>query len=119
MAGGVERARQLRRDLTFPERLVWSKLRNRQMAGWKFRRQHPIGPYFADFACLEAMLVIELDGETHTSGEGIRRDTIRDEFLETQGWRVLRIWNKEGLENLDGVLYTIEEVLRSVSEGSQ
>ena len=118
MAGGIKRARQLRRDLTFPERLVWSKLRNRQMVGWKFRRQHPVGPYFADFACLDAKLVIELDGDTHSSSEGMRKDAVRDQFLATEGWKVLRIWNRDVLDNLDGVLYTIEGVLRSISEGA-
>jgi len=115
MAGGIKRARQLRRDLTFPERLVWANLRNRQLAGWKFRRQHPIGPYFADFACVEAMLVIELDGDTHATADGAQKDTIRDRFLKSEGWQVVRIWNRDVLDNLEGVLFTIEEVLRSIS----
>lgn len=89
--------------MTFPERLLWSKLRNRQIGGWKFRRQHPIGVYTADFACLEAKLVIELDGDSHGTAEGRRHDAARNYFMQSEGWRISRFWNFEIMESLEGV----------------
>ena len=115
MGGTAKRARRLRRDSTFPERLLWSKLRNRQMSGWKFRRQHPIGPYFADFVCSEAMLVIEIDGDTHGSDAQIARDQRRTRFMESEGWTVHRFWNADLTENVDGILWQIEDILKSIS----
>ncbi|MBR9806142.1 endonuclease domain-containing protein [Hyphomonas pacifica] len=109
MGGTTKRARQLRRDQTFAERLVWARLRNRQLNGWKFRRQHPIGPYYADFACLDLMLVVELDGDSHGTQADISRDTQRTAFLEAQGWTVVRFWNVEVLDSLDGVLRQIHD----------
>jgi very-short-patch-repair endonuclease len=103
----TKRARSLRRNAPFPERLLWAKLRNRQLAGWKFRRQFPVGPYFADFACVEVKLIVELDGDTH--GESVQqvRDVMRTRFLESEGWAVMRIWNVHLVENLDGTLDAI------------
>lgn len=109
---GTQRARSLRRDATFPERLLWSRLRGRQLAGLKFRRQHPLGPYFADFACEELKLIIELDGDTHGTPEQERYDARRTAFLEQAGWTVLRFWNAEVLESLEGTLDRIEEAAR-------
>ena len=103
----TKRARGLRREAPFPERLLWSKLRNRQLAGWKFRRQHPVGPYFADFACPEVKLVVELDGDTHGEGAQQVHDAKRTAFLESEGWEVLRIWNAHLMENIDGSLDVI------------
>ncbi len=103
----TKRARRLRRDSSFPERLLWAKLRNRQLSGWKFRRQHPIGPYFADFACPEVKLVVELDGDTHGEEPQQNRDAVRTRFMEVEGWQVLRVWNAYLMENIDGVLDTI------------
>ncbi|MEH6808771.1 MAG: DUF559 domain-containing protein [Hyphomonas oceanitis] len=110
-----DRARKLRRDGSFPERLLWSKLRNRHLGGWKFRRQHPIGPYFADFACEEAKLIIELDGDTHGNPDQQAHDARRTAFLESQDWQVVRIWNSDLLENIDGVLDTIQLTLIHIS----
>ena len=107
----TKRARRLRRDSSFPERLLWAKLRNRQLGGWKFRRQHPIGPYFADFVCLEHKLVVELDGDTHGEASQQVRDAVRTRFMESESWQVLRIWNSDLMENIDGVLDTILENL--------
>jgi very-short-patch-repair endonuclease len=98
-------ARTLRRESTDVERRLWSALRSRQFA-FKFRRQHPISPYVADFACIEARLVVELDGGQH----GGERDAARDAALEAAGWRVLRYWNAQVVENLDGVLADIVAV---------
>ncbi|HEY7899853.1 MAG TPA: DUF559 domain-containing protein, partial [Caulobacteraceae bacterium] len=83
------------------EHRLWSILRNRQLDGRKFRRQVPIGPYYADFACHEARLVIELDGAQHA--DRIAADSARTRAIEALGWKVVRFWNTEVTENLDGV----------------
>jgi very-short-patch-repair endonuclease len=98
------RARTLRRTQTDPERALWSRLRDRRLAEAKFVRQLSIGRYFADFACREAKLIVELDGSQH-AGSGYDRE--RDAWLAAQGWRVLRFWNGEVAGNLTGVLDTI------------
>jgi very-short-patch-repair endonuclease len=100
-----QRARQLRRELTPAEKVLWREVRNRRFAGIKFRRQHPIGPFYADLACCECKLVVELDGETHLGCEG--RDEERTRFLQTQGWMVLRFWNTQVYEELEGVLEVV------------
>ena len=97
----LRRARELRRNLTDTERLIWSKLRRRQFAGYKFRRQVPIGPYIVDFVCFEQKFVIELDGGQHTLQSGY--DTARTRWLEAQGYRVMRFWNHDVLEDDDSV----------------
>ena len=88
-------ARNLRRQQNPHEVRVWSRLRNRQFLGLKFRRQLPIGPYVVDFCCREKRLVLELDGGGHADPEQRQRDTQRDTFLESQGYRVMRIWTNE------------------------
>ena len=100
-----ERERHLRREQTEAERRLWWRLRNRRLQGWKFRRQHRIGPYFADFACLEAGLVIELDGSQHLK-QG-RYDRIRTEHLKHEGFDVLRFWNDDVLRETEAVLAAI------------
>ncbi|GIL39207.1 endonuclease domain-containing protein [Roseiterribacter gracilis] len=104
-----ERARALRRVATDVERSLWRRMRNRALAGCKFRRQLPIGPYFADFACVEAKLVVELDGSQHADAAAY--DATRTAYMEAQGWRVLRFWNNEVMQNLDGVLVAIAAAL--------
>lgn len=99
-------ARRLRRDATHAEALLWSRLRNRRLGGYKFRRQHPIGRYVVDFVCIEQRLVIEVDGGQHAA-EGAE-DARRTAWLETRGFRVLRFWNNEVLANLKAVLTAIE-----------
>ncbi len=106
-----DRARALRKPGTPAERLLWQRLRNRQLNGAKFRRQHPMLPYFGDFFCLEARLVIELDGSQHGEQAGREADKHRTEVLEREGCRVLRFWNEEVLDNIDGVLETIAKFL--------
>jgi very-short-patch-repair endonuclease len=96
-AAKTDRARRLRREQTDPERRFWYKVRNRQLGGYKFVRQEPIGPYFADFACREARLVSQ-----HAESE---RDQVRDAFL--RGYRVLRFWNPGVLRSIDSVRDTI------------
>ena len=94
------RARELCKDMTPAERRLWTILQRRQLEGFHFRRQCPIGPYIADFACLEAKLLIEVDGGQHMDAvTDVRRDT----FLSREGFRVLRFWNNEVMTNLEGV----------------
>jgi primosomal protein N' (replication factor Y) len=103
----IGRARRLRRNTTEAERLLWDALRKDQL-GWRFRRQHPIRPYVVDFACVEARLVIEADGGQH----GRPGDhNIRDNALRRGGWRVLRFWNNDILENRAGILELIVATL--------
>jgi very-short-patch-repair endonuclease len=98
------RARQLRREMTDAERRLWKHLRNDQLGGCTFRRQHPIPPYVADFACVDARVVVEVDGGQHADSH---RDAARDAFLVQHGWRVLRFWNNDVLANTEGVLLQI------------
>ena len=104
-----DRARQLRRDQTHVEGKLWSRLRARQLSGAKFRRQYPIGGFIADFCCYERRLVIELDGGHHA--EHVDADQSRTDFFVSQGYRVLRFWNNEVIENIDGVLEQIAHTL--------
>lgn len=104
-----DRARQLRRDQTDAEQTLWARLRDRQLCGAKFRRQHPIGPFVTDFCCPKRKLVVELDGGQHA--EEIAADQKRSRFLEAQGYRVLRFWNNDVLSDTASVLERIAEVL--------
>jgi very-short-patch-repair endonuclease len=93
--------------MTRAEALLWSYIRRRTLGGAKFRRQHPIGPYIADFACVAVKLVVEVDGATHWTPEERAHDARRTQFLEGEGWRVVRVTNTDVFENLDGVWLTI------------
>jgi adenine-specific DNA-methyltransferase len=116
----LEFARQLRREQTDTERLLWLLLRDRRFMGCKFRRQHPIEPYVVDFYCHEARLAIELDGGEHNEPAARARDEERTRFLEARGIRVLRFWNDEVFNNLEGVLQTIYEALTpTLSQGER
>ena len=106
-----ERSRELRQTMTDAETILWSKLQRNQLHGHRFQRQHPIGPYFADFACRRAKLVIELDGATHSTLEERAYDAQRDAFIRSKGWNVVRFWNADVYENLNGVLESILERL--------
>jgi len=98
-------ARRLRRSQTDAERKLWSRLRDRRLCGARFRRQHPIGSYIADFCCTEARLVIELDGGQHALRK--QEDQKRTEYIESQGYRVIRFWDNEALANTEGILVRI------------
>jgi primosomal protein N' (replication factor Y) len=116
MRGGpsiIGRARRLPREMTEAERMLWAELRDDQL-GWRFRRPHPIPPYIVDFACVEARLVIEADGGQH----GPAGDQIRDQVLCLNGWRVLRFWNNDIIENRAGILQSIAATLGPYSESS-
>jgi len=108
---GTAKARQLRKDGTTAENRLWYHLRNRQLAGLKFLRQTPIGPYVADFVCRELALVIELDGGQHDRRAA---DDIRTRELNRQGYSVLRFWNSEVFSNRQAVL----EAIASVAQGA-
>ena len=99
----IAKARKLRREMSLPEVLLWQQLRERP-GGFKFRHQHPAGPFVLDFACLAARLAIEVDGEAHDRGRHPAHDDSRDEWLMAQGYRTLRIPAREVLTNMEGVL---------------
>ena len=101
------RAKELRKKATPVEKILWEKLRNRQLHGLKFRRQHPLGTFIVDFYCPAQRLVIELDGDIHRYKEA--EDHARNELLEVKGYKVIRFWNNEVEENLDKVLEAIKE----------
>ena len=108
-----ERARSFRKNMTDAENRVWYFLRNRRLNGYKFVREFVIGSYIADFVCREKKLIIELDGGQHM--EAAEYDKRRTEFLEKNGYRVLRVWNNEVFNNINGVLETILNLLQSAS----
>jgi very-short-patch-repair endonuclease len=89
----IDNARELRHTLTESEGLAWSLLRRLRSTGFKFRRQHPVGPYIADFCCVECRLIVELDGSVHGQPVQARRDARRDEDLKRMGYTVLRLSN--------------------------
>jgi very-short-patch-repair endonuclease len=101
-------ATELRRNTTDAERRLWAALRDRRLEGYKFRRQHPIGPFIVDFACTRHRLVIEADGGQHDDSPS---DARRTAWLEGRGWRVLRFWNNDILANTEGVVSTILQTL--------
>ena len=111
MTNGIARARWLRATSTDAERKLWYALRDRRFRDLKFRRQHPLPPYTLDFYCAAAQLVVEVDGGQHA--EATARDEKRTAFLEQHGLTVLRFWNNEVLQNLEGCLLRIEEMARS------
>ena len=102
--GKTDHARKLRHISTRAELLLWNKLRARQLGGFKFIRQEPIGRYVVDFVCRERRLVVEVDGGQHATS---RLDPIRDEWLRARNYRILRFWNNDVLGNIEGVLETI------------
>lgn len=102
-------ARRLRHEQTESEQKLWARLRRRQLEGFKFRRQHPIGAFFADFFCTEAKLVIEVDGSQHA--DELARDQSRTEFLRGAGYDVLRFWNHEINSEIDTVVQRIADAL--------
>jgi very-short-patch-repair endonuclease len=103
-------ARRLRGDATHAERKVWNMLRERPL-GFKFRRQQPIEGYIADFACFEVKLIIEIDGGQHFENA---KDDVRTLKLEAAGWTVIRFWNVEVHESMDGVFDQIADALRAL-----
>jgi very-short-patch-repair endonuclease len=105
-------ARTLRQQPTPAERLLWSKLRNRQLDGIKFRRQQPIGEYIVDFVSFDKRLIIEVDGGQHSEHGLKARDNAREQTLTSSGYRLLRFWNNEVLQNIEGVVEKIRQALQ-------
>jgi very-short-patch-repair endonuclease len=105
-------AKSMRHTPTEVESNLWALLRNRRFAGYKFRRQMPLGTYIVDFACLSAKLIVEADGSQHADDA---RDTARDAYLTGQGFRVLRFWNNDILSQQDSVMETIWAALQNPS----
>jgi very-short-patch-repair endonuclease len=103
------RARTLRANLTEAEHKLWSRLRKKQLSGFQFRRQYSIGPFFVDFICLEASLIIEVDGSQHADQQ--EQDESRSEFLRDNGYTVLRFWNFGVMRQIDDVVRRIFDVL--------
>ncbi|HET7043069.1 MAG TPA: endonuclease domain-containing protein [Gemmatimonadales bacterium] len=99
--------RRLRQEATETEKILWERLRDRRLQGLKFMRQCPIGPFVADFCCRERRIVVEVDGEGHSTGQGIARDRERDDYLRGQSYIVLRFTNEEVLADLEAVLRKI------------
>ena len=108
---GIERARELRKTMPAPEARLWNALREIRPLGYHFRRQVPLGCYYADFACHARRLVIEVDGDTHGSEAAAMHDAQRDAFIAAQGYRILRVGNDEVMHNLDGVMSHILALL--------
>lgn len=103
------KARRLRRDMTPAERKVWRVLRGRGLCGFKFRRQVPVGPFIVDFMCVEAGLIVEIDGDTHS--HRIAYDRRRTMYLEEQGYRAMRLTNRDITDNLEGAMSVISKFL--------
>ena len=106
-------ARRLRHDQTDAERRLWSRLHGRQCAGAKFRRQHPVPPFITDFCCVARRLVVELDGSQHAATP--EADLRRTQFLQSEGYKVLRFWDTEVLQQLDAVVDVIQRALQTPS----
>jgi very-short-patch-repair endonuclease len=111
----VVRARELRKTATPAEQKLWQVLRRKTINGFRFRRQFPLGPYFGDFVCLPARLVIEIDGDTHTSDEARAYDERRTRWLTGQNFRVMRFWNIDVFQNLEGAVEQIEHAVREAT----
>jgi very-short-patch-repair endonuclease len=106
-----ETAKRLRANTTNAEAILWRHLRQLETRGTHFRRQVPIGPYVADFACLAARLIIEIDGSHHGEDDTKKRDEKRSQWLEAEGYRVIRFWNNDVTQHTEGVLDVIYAAL--------
>ena len=109
-------AKNLRKNATIQERRLWNLLKNRQFLNLKFKRQQPIGNYIVDFVCPEAKLVIEIDGGQHNFPENVKFDEVRTRYLNELGYKVIRFWNNEIYENIDGVLSKLLEEIKQVKK---
>lgn len=105
----TERQRALRQMMPDAEYRLWRFLRNRNLCGAKFRRQHALGNYIVDFACIERLLIIELDGGQHAEDQAVQYDKRRTAYLQQRGWRVVRFWNNQVMAEFDAVM---EEIYR-------
>ena len=113
--GSLELARRRRNAQTSAEDLLWQRIRNRQINGFKFRREHQFGNYICDFFCREANLVVECDGEVHDQNESWHHDQARDAYMISQGLRILRFTNQQILHDTESVLREIQDYLPAPS----
>jgi very-short-patch-repair endonuclease len=111
------RAHELRRNTTGAEKILWRRLRRLDLDGSHFRRQVPIGPYIADFACMAARLLIEIDGSQHAEDRKKMHDEARTRWLKKEGYRVLRFWNNDITKNIDGVMEAVYAALHPLLSG--
>ena len=111
-----QRSRALRKRMTDAERLLWRHLRNRELGGWKFRRQYPVTPHIVDFICVDKNIVIEVDGGQHAENED--SDLQRSAFLNKMGYRVFRFWNNQVLQETEAVLEAIFAILADGKQNS-
>jgi very-short-patch-repair endonuclease len=109
-------AKTMRKQMTDAERRLWRYLRNRELGGWKFRRQYPVGPFIVDFICLEKNIVIEVDGGQHDENKEL--DLQRSAYLNRMGYQVLRFWNNEVLQETEAVLSSIFAKLSDTDKNS-
>lgn len=107
-------ARSMRKAPTEAERALWYILRAKRLGGWKWKRQQKLGEYIPDFVCFGARLIVEADGSQHVDSE---HDAVRDAWLKSQGFRLLRLWNNDILNNPEGVATAILAALESVEAG--
>lgn len=109
-------ARHLRKDQTPGEKVLWRRIRERRFHGFKFRRQVPIGPYIVDFLCVEKNLIVEIDGDCHYEPGAQEQDEKREAYLRAQGFDVLRIGNRETIQELNTVLAKLRRILGCTSD---
>ena len=110
----LARAKRLRRDMTEAEKKLWYRIRADQLDGYQFRKQVPVDPYILDFACLRKRLALEVDGSQHAEISAAERE--RNRFLRAEGFVVVRYWNTEVLQNVDGVLLDLLAKLRALPD---
>ncbi len=111
------KAIQLRKALTPAERKLWSRLRNNQLNGVSFRRQHAVGKYIPDFCSPKEKLIVELDGGQHAEDEAVRYDNERTKYFESLGYRVIRFWNNQIMKDMNGVILAITYALEENQKG--
>ena len=116
MGNKIILARNLRKNSTIQERRLWNLLKNRQFHNLKFKRQQPIGDYIVDFICKEAKIVIEIDCGQHNEPENFEYDKTRTEYLNNLGYKVIRFWNNEIYENIEGVVLRLREEINPHQE---
>ena len=109
-------AKNLRQNQTQQEHILWNLLRNHKFHNLKFKRQQPLGNYIVDFICKDIKLIIELDGGQHNTKENILVDEERTKFLESKGYKVIRFWNNEIDNNLEGVYLELEKIFQELTE---
>ena len=109
-------AKQLRQNQTPQEQKLWNIIRNHKFNNLKFKRQQPIGKYIVDFLCKDIKLIIEIDGGQHNTPENILTDAQRTQFLQSKGYKVIRFWNNEIDNNLEGVYLELEKIFQELTE---